>query len=254
MQQWKLYDDLINSIPDNLTVTGCNTGYCWTSVASCEGGFGVAKTIPVHSIPYRFEGDIAGTSLKEIAKLSKSWNYIEAAIGVAAIGAYYNKPERADNFGVENHSDKRKNITAFERYRDEVKGAKVTVVGRFPGLKENFGTVCDLTILERDPQFGDFPDPACEYILNEQDYVFITGCTLVNKTMPRLIELSKNAKTVIVGPSTIMSQIMFEHGVYGLSGLIIRDAARCDAAIRGGNPPLLFDAGEMVSFVRQAKP
>lgn len=39
----------------------------------------------------------------------------------------------------------------------------------------------------------------CEYI-PEQAYVFMTGVTLINKTMPRLLQLSCGAKVILIGP------------------------------------------------------
>ena len=54
-------------------------------------------------------------------------------------------------------------------------------------IEELIAPLCRLSILERDPVLGDYPDSACEYILPEQDYVFITGMTLVNKTLPHLL-------------------------------------------------------------------
>ena len=253
MDNWKIYDDLIDCIPDDLIVTDCAAGIYWTSVESSEGGFGIAKTIPVQSVPFSFQGDIKGASLKQIAKLSKSWNFVEAAFGAAAISAFHNFSARAVDCGDKHPRKADKNQTAFDVYHDEIKGCKVAVVGHFPNLEQKFGSICDLTILERDPQIGDLPDPACEYILSEQNYVFITGCTLVNKTFPRLLELSRNAKTVIVGPSTILSPIMFDHGVHGLSGFIVRDARSCGTAVCGGTVRNLFDAGEMVSFIRSVQ-
>lgn len=249
MNPWKLYDDLIGGIPENIAVTGCNTGYSWTAVLTSEGGAGIAKTIPIYSIPYSFKGQIAGTPLKRIAELAKSWNFVEAAIGSAAIGAYYNHPARALGCGFAHPDATGENQNVFELYRGEVTGRKVAVIGHFPALDQKFGAICDLTVLERDPQPGDIPDPACEYILGEQDYVFITGCTLVNKTMPRLLALSRNAKTVIVGPSTVLSPVMAQYGVYGLSGMIVHDAKRCDAALREGSAPAVFQVGEMVNRV-----
>ena len=64
-----------------------------------------------------------------------------------------------------------------------VRGKKVAVVGRFPDL-DAFNDVCRLIVLERNPGEGDLPDPACEYVLPEQDFVFITATTIINKTMP----------------------------------------------------------------------
>ena len=41
---WDIYDDLIDSIPDNLTVQDCMLGLHWTLVKS-EGGTGTAMTV-----------------------------------------------------------------------------------------------------------------------------------------------------------------------------------------------------------------
>ena len=51
---------------------------------------------------------------------------------------------------------------------------------------------------ENDPERNcrddiDMPDPACEYVLPQADFAFITGVTLENKTAPRLLELAKDA-------------------------------------------------------------
>ena len=248
MNPWQLYDDLIKGIPETIIATGCNTGHSWTSVTSDEGGMGLARTLHVVSMPPTYQGQIAGVPLKKIAELSKSWNFIEASIGVAAIGAYYNLPSRGKNCGIpcpgEDHQD------AFKTYQKEVKGLKVVVVGHFPNLEKHLGPVCDMTIMERNPQMGDIPDTACEYILGEQDYVFITGLTLVNKTMPRLLALASKAKVVLVGPSTIMAPMLFDHGVYGLSGLLVEDPDRCAQVLREGNRKSLFDTGVMVNHIR----
>jgi len=252
MNPWKLYDELIEGIPGQIMVSGCNCGYNWTTVTT-EDSVGLSMTIPVFSLPYTFQKQIAGIQLQKLAKLSKSWNFVEAALGVAAIGAYYNYPSRARNCGMEHPGICDGKRDAFNLYQDEVKGRKVVIVGHFPMLEQRFGPICDMTILERNPQWGDTPDTACEYILGDQDYVFITGCTLVNKTMPRLLELSKNAKVVLVGPSTILSPILFEHGVYGLSGLIVHDIQRCENVLREGNTMKLFDVGEMVDYICPSK-
>ena len=252
MNAWKLYDDLIGGIPDNIRVTGCNTGYNWTTVTTDEDCIGLAMTIPVFSLPHTFQEQIAGVALKQLAELSKSWNFIEAAVGVAAIGAYYNHPLRVRDCGLGHPGVCDGKREAFSLYKEEVKGKKVAIVGHFPML-ERFASICDMTILERNPQWGDYPDTACEYILGEQDYVFLTGCTLVNKTMPRLLTLSQNARIVLVGPSTVLTPVLFDYGVYGLSGLVVHDVGRCENVLREGNAMALFDVGEMVDRVSQLK-
>lgn len=252
MNPWKLYDDLIEGIPDNLSVAYCNSGHNWTTVTSSENSVGLSMTIPVFSKPYMETRNITGLPLKRTAMLAKSWNFVEAAIGVAAINSYYNNPVRSAQCGAVHTSMNKNNSDAFDLYRNEVKGKKVAVIGHFPMLEKHFGDVCDLSILERNPSWGDYPDSACEYILNEQDYVFITGCTLVNKTLPRLLALAENAKIVMVGPSTTMSPILFQHGIFGLSGFIVNDVKNCERTLREGNTMELFNTGDMVDYINPA--
>ncbi len=253
MNPWQLYDELINGIPENPRVKSCTSGHVWTTVTTDEGGIGMAMTIPVSSMPRTYSGSIAGSSLKRIAQLSTSWNYVEAAIGVAAIGAYYNHPSRVRFCGVEHPGSSNGQGDAFDLYLEDVMGKKVAVVGHFPGLEKRFGPVCDMTILERDPQWGDLPDSACEFVLDEQDFIFVTGSTLVNKTLPRLLALSRRATVILVGPSTVMSAVLFDYGVYGLSGLILEEAAdKCARLIREGQSKVLFEAGVMVDRIRSS--
>ena len=74
----------------------------------------------------------------------------------------------------------------FDSILPAIKGRKVAVIGRFPNL-EPLAAQCRCTSGNRRPQSGDFPDPACEYLLPSMDYVFITGSTFINKTLPRLL-------------------------------------------------------------------
>ena len=246
---WQLYDDLIAPIPEDLTVTYCECGHHWTIVTSNEGGVGLAMTTPVFSKPYVATQGIVGQSLKKVALLAKSWNFIEAGIGVAAINSYFNEPERAATCGVMHQGYGEEKRDAFLLYQDEVKGKKVAVIGHFPLLEKRFGSIAELSILERNPQWDDFPDSACEYILPEQDYIFITGCTLVNKTLPRLLALGAGKRIVMVGPSTTVSPVLFKHGIYGLSGYLVDDAERCQNVLREGNTMKIFGLGNMIDVV-----
>ncbi|HBF34369.1 TPA: hypothetical protein DDW35_07375, partial [Candidatus Sumerlaeota bacterium] len=161
--------------------------------------------------------------LRKLAEKAKSWNNLEASVGMAAINSVFNAPSAVEaNFDI-SPIEPGSGYETFEKMRNEVRGKKVTVVGHFPNL-EALGEVCELSILERNPQRGDFPDPACEYILGEQDYVFITGITMINKTLPRLLELcSKDAKITLVGPTVTLAPLWFERGVTALGGRVVFD-------------------------------
>lgn len=66
--------------------------------------------------------------------------------------------------------------------------------------------------------------------------MFITGVTLTNKTLPRLLQLSRNSHVVLVGPSTPLSEVMLSAGVNALCGFVAgsEEAVRARRAAGGG--------------------
>ena len=98
---------------------------------------------------------------------------------------------------------------------------------------------------------GDYPDSASESLLPECDYVFITGSSFVNKTIPRLLELSRNATTVMIGPSTPASPILFDYGVDVITAFACDQGALLDEALDGNLLGGMYEAGMRVE---RAKP
>ncbi len=248
---WRIYDELIAGIPAEPLVKHYQSGYNWSRIISSEDSIGLAMTIPLITRPALFQGQsLVGLPLQQAARLVKSWNLVEAALGMAAINSWYNQPQRAEACGFVHPSVTGQVREAFDVYTEEIQGKKVAVVGHFPFIEKRFIGQCDLSVLERNPDMGDFPDPACEYILPEQDYVFITGSTFVNKTLPRLLALSQKARVVIVGPSTPLAPLLFERGVYGLSGFISSQPDKLENALSGASNMTLFQAGLMMDQMR----
>ena len=247
---WQIYDDLIEGISDEPTVKNYQSGFYWSSVISSEDNMGIAKTIAVVTRESIALGEtLIGRKIKDVAQLVKSWNFVEAAIGLAAINSWYNHPDRTGKFCADHPEFSPNTTDAFSVYFNDIQGKKVTVVGHFPYIENKLSENCQLSVLEREPSMGDFPDSACEYILPEQDYVFVTACTFVNKTFTRLLSLSENAKFILVGPSTPSSKILFDHNVYGLSGLIVNDTAKMQNILRGASTMDIFDASDKVDLI-----
>jgi uncharacterized protein len=215
---WELYDALIDGIPSDLVVQDCLVGLHWVLVRSA--GTGMAMTPGEGSRRHGLGVDLVGRSVRELAGASKSWNFLEAAIGMAAMNSWYNAPgtlERTWKPGASNACDS----SLFEQWRDRIGGRKLAVIGHFPGL-EPFAGRCELSILERKPQDGDYPDPACEYILPEQDVVIATGTTMTNKTLPRLLALSRG-EFALTGPTTPLSPLLLSRGVTQLAGSAVME-------------------------------
>jgi uncharacterized protein (DUF4213/DUF364 family) len=240
---WKLYDELISAVPDDCVVSECLAGLSWFLVRS--KGVGVAMRPRECDSPVRNAGRISGMKLRELANWVKSWNWYEAAMGLAAINSALNAPaEVKRNCGASLAEDQNQGV--FTMLLESFRGKKVAVVGHFMNM-ERVAAACDLTILERIPQNGDMPDPACEYILGEQDVVVMTATTLINKTMPRLLQLSRGARIVVAGPSTPLHPLMFNHGISTLGGLIVTEEDRVWRAVsEGGRQELFTNGGRMV--------
>ena len=245
---WEIYDDLIAAVPENARVTQCLAGLSWFLVSSL--GTGVSMRPGETDGPVRNAGKIAGMPLRELAGWIKSWNYYEAAMGLAAINSALNaQTVLTANCGEQ--LDETKTQDVFTCLQEELRGKRVAVVGHFHNL-ERLSSVCNLSILERKPGRGDIPDPACEYILGEQDVVIMTATTLINKTMPRLLQLSRNARVVVAGPSTPLHPLMFKHGVDLLGGLVVDDQPSVWRTVaEGGREALFTQGGRMVKVSRQ---
>jgi hypothetical protein len=244
--RWTLYHRLLEEVPEARRVERVLVGRAWTLVAS--EGVGMAMTHPDETAPAALRPPYEGRPLRELAAHVRSWNVREAAIGLAAINAGINQKDRVERrFGVRLPE---RNITkAFDAMADEVAGKKVAVIGHFPDL-EPLAARCELTVLERRPQRGDLPDFAAEYVLAEQDCVFITGTTIVNKTLPRLLELCAGAKVVLVGPSVPLTPLWFELGVSVLAGTVAADPASVWQATAEGGVQDIWDRGAVTVQLR----
>lgn len=219
--RWEIYDRLTERLPENEKIISGKIFPIWTAVTStCGTGF--AMTPPLKYQLTSIRGTLPGMSLKALAQYVRSWDFYEAALGLAAINSYYNQPARLpDDERILFDTGKRR-PGIFGGFENFIKGKKVTMIGH-GGNIDDLREICEFTVLERLPQKGDLPDTACEYILPEQDYVFITATALENKTMERLLELTENCFTVIWGPSTPLCEKLFDFGADALIGNMIRD-------------------------------
>ena len=251
---WKFYNHLIGHIPDDILVTDYCLGTHWSYVEA-ECGMGAAFTCK-GGAKRTYTCDLRGMPLKTVAELSKSWCFEEASLGVAALNAWYSRHELLDPLGasydeaIDLPDGTVRKLDAFELYRPKMAGAKVTVIGHFPHV-DRIAEYAELTVLERNcTQELDTPDPACEYVLPSTDFAFITGVTIINKTAPRLLDLTKNATTVMVGPSVVPSSFLFDWGVETLAGSVVEDPDKVRFAVMTGAGKLFGEALRMTTVTR----
>ena len=213
---FELYDILLDGIDTAAPVTGTQMGQCWTAVETAEH-FGMAMTTPVDTPPRLLSGDYTGMPLRELAAACRSWNLTEAGYGMAAVNAFYNTPARLAQLNA---------YEPFDNYCTDgldLRGRHIGVVGHLnmpPSISEQAASV---RILERSPRPGDYPDSACDWLLPQCDVVIMTASTLVNKTLPHLLELCRDAYTILAGPSCPLCPGLLELGIDRIAGLVITD-------------------------------
>jgi uncharacterized protein len=249
---WKLYDELIESIPPELTADEIYLG-AHHALVRCGEGWGFSVLSQLETRPVTTLQKLPGMKLRDLASCIRSWNFYEASVGQAAINAYYNEIDTAEKNGVKisksRFAEDRKN-DPFIAYQNEIKEKTVCVAGHFPYLEKLFEPICDLKILEEEPtEEGDYPYSAAEYYFPGCDYLFVSCSTIVEKTFPRFLRLAPQAKVIVVGPSTPMAPLLLqEYGVVDLAGFVIKDGERAKRICLGQEILKIYTSGQKVSF------
>lgn len=233
---WEIYDAILDGLPEAPRAAHALTGDAWTLVVSDAGGHGLAMTTPWDQRPPMLPAGISGLPLRRAAEAMRSWNLREAGLATAAANAWYNTPERVAALNAEE---------PYENYCTaglDFSGKTVGVVGHLKMPAETLRAAKEVCILERHPQPGDYPDSACEFLLPACDIVLITGSTLVNKTLPRLLALCRNAFTILTGPTVPLCPALLSLGIDRLAGMTVTDPAGLGRFVREapGCPPYRY--------------
>ena len=118
-------------------------------------------------------------------------------------------------------------------------------------MKDRVG---ELVVIERNPRPGDLPAAAAEDVIPQAGVVAITGTTWINQSLEELLALcSPQAHVILLGPSTPLSPILFDHGVDLLCGSIVEKIDPVKRVVlQGGNFRQVHRAG--VKLVTISKP
>ena len=210
------YSILIDGIEKGRTVSRIIRGKSWVGAELSDGSFGIAINTEGESIA-RERKSLVGLDASEAAQSVLSWNMNEASEAMAVINAYYNSVPRLNALDAKVKYSRR----CTEGF--DTKGKTVALIGHLRFDNDVLAGAEKVCTIERDPKTGDYPDPACEYILPGCDMVIITGSAAVNKTMPRLLTLSENAVTIVIGPTVPMCPELKKLGIDRLSGMVVTD-------------------------------
>lgn len=215
-----LYDAIIKGVQSNEHIVSASRGPLW-GIAHTETHTGIAMNTPGRSIAPMFPGGLSGLKLSHAAEGIKSWNMDEATLALAAVNAFYNTAERVDALGV--------NTSAHYTDCIDFTGKTVCFIGHMRSAEKIRERAKKVYIIEREPKPGDYPDSACDFILPACDVAIITGSSIINKTLPHLLELCENAYTVLAGPSVPLCGELLDYGIDMLSGFAVTDREEMSA-------------------------
>ncbi len=241
----ELYELLIDHASSDATVTEFTLGLVWSACKTQQLGLAMSPSIPTRTLSW--PGTLVGKPLHELVSWIKDWEPYAATVGMAAINCSLNRYELPAGITLLSAASQG-NLAVFEHFLPRLINKKVVVIGRYPGI-EPYANALNLTILERQPQAHDLPDPAAEYIIPDADWVFITASSITNKTFPRLAALSKNATTVLMGPTVPWLPHWHEYGINYLAGIEVVDPIKLYQTAAEGGGVRLFENGARYRIV-----
>ncbi len=205
----KIVDELLESVSaHDCEVKKVCVGLHWTVVVSRYAG--MSHTYKTNrKVELTQSGSLVGKSALELANRLKSWEPLEASLGLAALNSLMEPSGDPGN--------------ANEYILGASSGKTATVIGRFPFNQHLASIAREAYFLEMEPGKDELPSPAAEEVIPRSDIVVISATALINKTLPRLLELAHHKDCIVLGPSTPMNRVLFNFGASILAGVRIVD-------------------------------
>jgi uncharacterized protein len=236
----EIYDLLLECSHSKAKVREVLIGLTWTFCQADGIGLCMSPGMPTRTLPW--SGTLVERSVDELAAWVRSWDSYQATVGMAAINAAIDSHSRLSEKAQPLSPQGSANLAVFEYFLPLIRGKRVTVVGRYPGL-ERYEREISLSVIELQPTPPDYPAPASEYLLPESEWVFLTATSIANKTFPRLAELSKDAKLVLMGPTVPWLAELSQFGVNYLAGVTVTDAQLLRQTVAEGGGVRIFETG-----------
>lgn len=218
LNHMKIIDDLLaaaHSASHDYPVQEVLIGLHWTAVQS--RWLGLAATQADETCCFaediRGAGNLHQKSAYELAEYLRSPRPLEASIGMAALNSFLPVDEKS---AVE--------LNARDLIIQKSQGRRVALVGHFQFTEEIRRVAAELWVLELDPTPGDLPAVDAFRYIPHADVIGLTATTLLNGSFEDLTPLfPPHALVVMMGPTTPLSQVLFDHGIDVLAGARVSD-------------------------------
>jgi uncharacterized protein len=229
----QLISDLINSLVKDAPIKKILVGAHWTAVRSQYCGMASTTLCdkPHGEGFVKDAGSLNQKSSKLLALYAQSDNSLEASIGLACINSLIKIPAK----GLIS-------VNAITVIAEKGINKKIAIFGHFPHIERLRATSHSVSVFELTPADDELGLDRIPEILPDADVVAITSNTIINHTLDLILpHIKPGAFTLMVGPSTPLSPVLFDYGISMLAG------------IRVLNPKLLFESISQGAIFRQVK-
>lgn len=218
---------LLNSIKEDAAIREVRRGINWTAVVSKRCG--LASTVAQGGC---CGGDTAATErpFTEMTALELARNCFLAedsgnvSLGLAAVNSLLDVDTVA--YG---------DVDGLRLVQEVGKGKNISIIGHFPFLHDLEREAKNLWIIEKQPRPGDLTEEEGREYLPQSDIVAITSTTLINRTLPGILELCKrDSVKMLLGPTTPLSEVLFDYGIDILAGSVVTDKDRVLQSVSEG--------------------
>jgi uncharacterized protein (DUF4213/DUF364 family) len=227
-----IIDEILNATAEvpAADLIDVKVGQYWVAVRTDVGtGLASAMRSEAHlhgSKPVASAGELHRRTPLELAELFRSESPPEGAIGLAAANALLGptaEPLREEK--------------AVQILRERGHGKRVAMIGRFPFADQLRESCAQLWVFERglNRRCEDLGEEAMDDLLPQADVVAVTATTLVNHTLPTIMACVRpDAFVMLLGPSTPLTQALFQFGFDVLCGTVVDDPETVVRAVEQG--------------------
>jgi uncharacterized protein (DUF4213/DUF364 family) len=219
----KLLDDLISALDLDTKVRDIRQGVFHTAVLTRNCG--LAATLPRDALRQnpplvKEPGTLSEKSVSELARMAYSESILEASMGMATINSL-----------LEIDDDQCVELNARDLILEKGTGKRIAIIGHFPFTPLLQKRAKEVWVIEKNPQQGDLTEDEGQNVIPQADVVGVTGTAITNHTFEGLLQLfSPQAYVVMLGDTTPLSPVLFDHGVHAISGtkvVNIEQVLRC---------------------------
>ena len=126
-------------------------------------------------------------------------------------------------------------INAGKIIMDKGRGKNISIIGHFPFVDDLKDVAKNLWVIEKWQRPGDYPAEDASKYLPDSDVIAISSTTLINHTLEDLLPLCPTSSfTMLLGPTTPMTPVVFDHGIDMISGSLVIDKQLALTCIKQG--------------------